>query len=76
VIEQSADLKLGSSDGHFRVEIQTLFDNQIKGISRRIDEQLEYMSTNRSGQYVVSIFSKNQPLLVYYSKTIVEIFGS
>jgi hypothetical protein len=35
-----------------RAEIQALFDNQIRGIVRRIDEQLAWMSTNRSSQPV------------------------
>jgi hypothetical protein len=35
-----------------RAEVQSLFDNQIRGIVRRIDEQLTWMSTNRSSQFV------------------------
>ena len=35
-----------------KAEIQSLFDNQIRGIIRRIDEQLAWMSTNRSNEYV------------------------
>jgi hypothetical protein len=35
-----------------RAEIQSLFDNQIRGIVRRIDEQLAWMSTNRNHQFV------------------------
>src|SRR6266498_810949 len=37
----------------YRSEIQSLFDIQIRGIIRRIDEQLEWMRINRSNECVV-----------------------
>jgi hypothetical protein len=35
-----------------RAEIQSLFDTQIRGIIRRIDEQLSWMSNHRSSERV------------------------
>ena len=44
---------IARSNENSRLEIQNLFDKQIKGIIRQIDKQLSWMQSNRSSDHVV-----------------------
>lgn len=44
-----------------REEIQSLFDQQIEGIMKRIIEQLDWMSENGRTEQVVSLIAVRNP---------------